>query len=277
VQASHAERSGVQPGDRERQDVDRELFARLVDRGDPAARDALVERLMPLARSLARRFASRGESFEDIFQVACVGLVKAIDRFDPGRGGAFSSFAVPTIAGEIKRYYRDRTWTVHLPRDLQELVLRVGRAAEALERELRRKPTVGELARRLELTEEDVLEALQAGHAKRARSLDAPPREDGDDAPSTVGAALGAEDGGFACAERREILRGLMVVLSARERLVLSLRFEQDLTQEEIGERVGVSQMQVSRILRQALCRLHDHALHQGLTASEGDLALIPC
>jgi RNA polymerase sigma-B factor len=264
----------LQPVDRERHRVDRELFRRLADTGDPADREELVGRFLPLARSLAGRFSSRGEAFEDVFQVACVGLVKAIDRFDAERGGAFSSFAVPTITGEIKRYYRDRTWIVHVPRDLQDLAMKVGRAAEALEGELGRKPTVPEIAEWLGVSVEDVLEALQAAHAKRARSLDAPAREQSTETPTTLGATLGVDEDGFDDVERRETLRRLMVVLSARERLVLWLRFEQDMTQQEIAERIGVSQMQISRILRQAIRKLHDHALHQELAVGAREPAL---
>jgi RNA polymerase sigma-B factor len=265
----------LQPADRQRLNVDRELFTRFANGRKPVDRDVLVERFLPLARSLAARFVSRGDGFEDVFQVACVGLVKAIDRYDVDRGGAFSSFAVPTIAGEIKRYYRDRTWTVHVPRDLKDLTLKVGKAAEALERELGRKPTVPQLAGRLGVSVEEVLEALQATHAKRAKSLDAPPPGgDGEDDRTTIGATLGGEEAGFAHVERRETLRHLMIVLTARERLVVWLRFEQDLTQQEIGERIGVSQMQISRILREATRKLRDHARHQGLVACEGDLAI---
>jgi RNA polymerase sigma-B factor len=270
----HAEVAPIQPTDRQRLNVDRELFTRLANGRAAVDRDALVERFLPLARSLAARFVSRGDAFEDVFQVACVGLVKAVDRFDVERGGAFSSFAVPTIAGEIKRYYRDRTWTVHVPRDLKDLTLKVGRAVEALEGELGRKPTVPEIAGRLGVGDEDVLEALQASHAKRARSLDAPPPGGRREDDQTLGATIGVEEDGFAGVERSETLRHLMIVLTPRERGVLWLRFEEDLTQQEIGERIGVSQMQISRILREATSKLRDHARHHGLVACEGDLAL---
>jgi RNA polymerase sigma-B factor len=277
VSASHAAPAAVPIADRERHRVDRELFRRLAEGGDPADRELLVERFLPLARSLASRFVSHGDGFEDVFQVACVGLVKAIDRFDPERGGAFSSFAVPTITGEIKRYYRDRTWTVHVPRDLQDLALTVRRAAETLEHQLQRKPTVLEIAEHLGVGDEEVLEALQAAHAKSARSLDAPPREQSDETPTTLGASLGVEERGFEHVERCETLRRLMLVLTARERLVVQLRFEHDMTQREIGERIGVSQMQISRILRQAMSKLHDHAMRQGLAAGAAEPALSAC
>jgi RNA polymerase sigma-B factor len=251
---------------RERLREDQELFARYADKHDPVDRDLLVERFMPLARSLASRYLRRDEPFDDIFQVACLGLLKAIDGFDVSRGRAFSSYAVPTIVGEIKRHYRDRTWVVHVPRDLQDLTLAVDRTLQQLERELLRKPTVSEIADKLHVSDEDVLEALQAGRAHRVGSLDAPVRDEEDPA-STVGERLGTAEPGFALAEQRALLGRLMTVLSARDRLVLRLRYEQDLTQEQIGERVGISQMQVSRVLRQCIVKLRDVAEHSSAAA----------
>ena len=251
---------------RERLREDQELFARYADKHDPVDRDLLVERFMPLARSLASRYLRRDEPFDDIFQVACLGLLKAIDGFDISRGRAFSSYAVPTIVGEIKRHYRDRTWVVHVPRDLQDLTLAVDRTLQQLERELLRKPTVTEIADKLHVGDEDVLEALQAGRAHRVGSLDAPVRDEEDPA-STVGERLGTAEPGFALAEQRAMLGRLMTVLSARDRLVLRLRYEQDLTQEQIGERVGISQMQVSRVLRQCIVKLRDVAEHSSAAA----------
>jgi RNA polymerase sigma-B factor len=239
-------------------DADRALFARLAEHGDPVDRELLVERFLPLARSIAARYRRREEPFEDVFQVACVGLVNAIDRYDPSRGRAFSSFAVPTIAGEIKRYYRDRTWSVHVPRDLQELTLVVERACSDLETELARSPTVGEIADRLAVDEEDVVEALQARHAKRSDSLDAPKLLD-DEAGSTVADHIPVRETGFARAEARADLRALARILGPRERLALRLRFEFDMTQQEIGDRLGISQMQVSRILRSSIERLREY------------------
>jgi RNA polymerase sigma-B factor len=264
----------IQSADRRRLD-DRELFVHFAQTRSAACRDELIERFLPLARNLAARFNNRGDGFDDVFQVACVGLVKAIDRYDVERGGAFSSFAVPTIAGEIKRYFRDRTWTLHVPRDLKDLTLKVGRAIETLESELGRKPTVPELSARLHAGVEQVLEALQATHAKRARSLDAPSLGGGaEDEGLALGATLGVEEAGFAHVERSETLRRLMVALTDRERAVVWLRFEEDLTQQEIGDRIGVSQMQVSRILREATDKLRVLARHHGLVACGGDLAL---
>jgi RNA polymerase sigma-B factor len=249
------------PPNRERLREDRELFTRYADKHDPVDRDLLVERFMPLARSLASRYLRRDEPFDDIFQVACLGLLKAIDGFDVSRGRAFSSYAVPTIVGEIKRHYRDRTWMVHVPRDLQDLTLAVDRTAQQLERELLRKPTVPEIAEKLEVADEDVLEALQASRAHRVGSLDAPVRDEEDPA-STVGERIGTPEPGFRLAEDRAMLGRLMTSLSARDRLVLRLRYEEDLTQEQIGERVGISQMQVSRVLRQCIVKLRGVAEH---------------
>jgi RNA polymerase sigma-B factor len=239
---------------------DRALFERLADRGDPVDRELLVERFMPLARSLAARYQRHGEPFDDIFQVACLGLVKAIDRYDLSVGRAFSSFAVPTIAGEIKRYYRDRTWSVHVPRDLQELTLTVDRTRSELEAKLGRSPNATEIAERVQVTEEDVVEALQASNAYRAASLDAPARDEDD---ATVGDLVPNHEQGFTLAEIRADLRVLARVLQPRDRVVVHLRFERDMTQQEIGEIVGLSQMQVSRILRAALARLREHARSQ--------------
>jgi RNA polymerase sigma-B factor len=247
--------------DGERLREDRLLFARLQDERDPVDREMLVERFLPLARSLAGRYVRHGEPFEDIFQVACLGLVKAVDGYDVGRGRAFSSYAVPTIVGEIKRYYRDRTWSVHVPRDLQELALTVGRAAEELERRLLRKPTVRELGERLEVSDEEVLEALQARRAHRSDSLDAPASgAESDEATRTVADTIGSEETGYLRAEQRATLDRMTRGLPPRSRLILRLRFEHDLTQAQIGARVGISQMQVSRVLRHAVQRLNAYA-----------------
>jgi RNA polymerase sigma-B factor len=245
----------------ERLREDKELFARYADRHDPVDRDLLIERFLPLARSLAARYLRRDEPFDDIFQVACLGLVKAVDGFDVSRGRAFSSYAVPTIVGEIKRHYRDRTWMVHVPRDLQDLTLAVDREIGNLERELLRKPTVPEIAARLDIGDEDVLEALQARRAHRIGSLDAPAREDAEQG-STIGERIGTAEAGFDRAEERAVLGRLLNVLSARDRLVLHLRYREDLTQEQIGQRVGISQMQVSRVLRQCVAKLRRVAEH---------------
>src|SRR5690349_9302490 len=198
---------------------DRALFERYLCRRDPADRDALVERFLPLARQLARRYERPEEPFDDLFQVACLGLVKAIDRFDLSRDVAFSSYAVPTILGEIKRYFRDRTWAVRVPRDLQEMALRVDRKVTELSTEMRRQPTVIEIAEALALDEEQVLEALEASGAYRATSLSLP-RSNEDEAGETLGDTVGTSEEGFGLAEHRATLDRLMQALPPREREV---------------------------------------------------------
>jgi RNA polymerase sigma-B factor len=237
---------------------ERALFARYLDTRERADRDVLFDRFVPLARQLARRYQRSTEPFDDLFQVACLALVKAIHRFDPGRGTAFSSYAVPTIAGELKRHYRDRAWSVRVPRDLQDLALTVERAASELSLELHRQPTVAEIAAHVGATDESVLEALEAAAAYTTSSLEAP-RSDSEDG-GTLGDSLGCEEQGFTLAEDRALLERLMSVLTPRDREVLRLRFEEDLTQSEIGERIGVSQMHISRIIRQAIAQLRDAA-----------------
>jgi RNA polymerase sigma-B factor len=239
--------------------ADRALFARYLDQRDPVDRDALVERFLPLARQVARRYQRPDVPFDDLFQVACLGLVNAIERFDLERQVAFSSYAVPTILGEIKRYFRDRTWSVRVPRDLQELALKVDRVVLELDHELQRKPTIAEIVAKSGAGHEDVLEALEASGAYRAASLQAPWGAD-EDSGDTLGDGIGIEERGFAAAEDRATVDRLMRVITPREREVLRLRFAEDLTQAEIGEQVGVSQMQVSRILRQAVSRLRSYA-----------------
>jgi RNA polymerase sigma-B factor len=235
-----------------------ELFRRARD-GDGQAREELTTRFMPLARSLALRYQRSGEPLDDLLQVASLGLVKAIDRFDPAREIAFSSYAVPTILGEIKRYFRDRTWAVRVPRGLQELSMRVDRAVGGLSEELHRSPSVSEIATMVSASEEEVLEALQAGGAYRAVSFEAPTGGVGEDA-ATLADSVGIDEHGFDRAEERATLATLLEAVSAREREVLRMRFEEDMTQAEIGTAIGVSQMQISRIIRQALQRLRDAA-----------------
>jgi len=241
--------------DADRLQEERLLFRKLARDGDRELRDALVHRYLPLARQLARRYQRADEPLDDLVQVASLGLVKAIDRFDPERDVAFSSYAVPTILGEIKRHFRDRTWSVRVPRDLQELALRAERAVGELTRDLRRQPSVTELAKHLGTGEEQVLEALEASGAYHASSLEAPRGADADGG-ETLGDALGDQDDGYARAEDRATIDALLRTITPREREVLRLRFEQDLTQAEIGEIIGVSQMQVSRIIRQSMTRL---------------------
>jgi RNA polymerase sigma-B factor len=240
--------------------IDRRLFARR-DAGDPRARDELIERFLPLARSLARRYMRSSEPLEDLVQVASLALVKAVDGYDGARGVAFSSYAVPTIAGELKRHYRDRSWAVRPPRDLQDLALRVDRAVEKLSAQLDRAPTVAELAAAIDATDEEILEALQARTAYRGLSLQAPIR--GEKSDTALQDTLAVNDDGYDHAEARVLLEGLSAGLSARSREVLRLRFEQDLTQAEIGAHLGVSQMQISRILRHAIDQLRHVAEQQ--------------
>jgi RNA polymerase sigma-B factor len=239
----------------ERTRHDRLLFERHLRGGDPQAREELVARFLPLARQLARRYQRADEPLDDLVQVASLGLIKAIDRFDPDRQVAFSSYAVPTILGELKRHFRDRTWSVRVPRDLQELVLKVDRAVGELSRDLHRAPSVAEIAEAVRSTEEEVLEALEAGAAYRATSLETP-RQSDEEGGETIGDAMGTDEPGFVDAEHRATLHRLLHAVGPREREVLRMRFEEDMTQAEIGEVIGVSQMQVSRIIRQALGRL---------------------
>jgi RNA polymerase sigma-B factor len=247
---------GPPPAHAERSPADEELFARCREHGDQRAREQLVERYLPLARQLARRYQRADEPLDDLVQVASLGLLKAIDRFDPDRPVVFSSYAVPTILGELKRHFRDRTWSVRVPRDLQEMALRVDRTVTSLSLSMHRSPSVKEIAEAVGTEEEDVLEALEAAGAYRASSLDAPRGGQDDEAGESVADAFGADETGFDRAEERATLEPLLARISPRERTVLQLRFAEDLTQAEIGARIGVSQMQVSRLIRQALGRL---------------------
>jgi RNA polymerase sigma-B factor len=235
--------------------TDAHLLAAYAESRDARLREALVERFLPLARSIAKRYRKAEEPFDDLLQVASLGLLKAVDRFDPARGIAFSSFAVPTIVGELRRHFRDRCWSVRPPRELQERALEVDKYRTELTTRLGRSPSVRELGQALELDDEQVLEALQAQQSMRAASLDAPrgSREDND---ATLADTYGTLDPELARAEHRATLARLFERLDERERHVLRLRFEEDLTQEQIGARVGVSQMQVSRIIRGAVAKL---------------------
>jgi RNA polymerase sigma-B factor len=236
------------------------LFERYRASGRPTDREAIVLRYLPLARRLAARYVRAGQPFDDLFQVACVGLIQAVDRFDPDRPSAFSTYAVPTIVGELKRYFRDKSWVVRVPRPQQELGLKAERAAEHLSGRLGRWPTIPELADMLGATDEEVLDALAAITACRPVSLEAPVTED-EDGGETVGDTIGGPDGGYGRAEHRVVLDGLLNDLSSRDREIVRLRFEEDLTQQQIADRVGVSQMQVSRILSRSLPRLRVRAV----------------
>jgi len=218
-----------------------------------AERDAMVERHLGLARHLALRYSDSGEPLDDLFQVAALGLVNAVDRFDDSRGIAFTTFAVPTILGELKRHFRDRGWAIHVPRDLKESALRVRRAIADHRGE--RPPTPAELAQLTGLSLEGVLEALEVAGVQRALSLDAPASSD-EEGGATLADLLGKEDADLDRAADRTLLETLMRAVTPREREILRLRFVEDLTQSQIGQRIGVSQMQVSRILRAALARM---------------------
>ncbi len=234
-----------------------ELFKRWHDHRDREARNELVARYLPLARKLARRYAQSTEPYEDLVQVASLGLVKALERFDPDRGFAFSSFAVPTIVGELKRYFRDTAWAIHVDRGAQERTRKILDAQQELSTRSGRVPTVVELAQYLELSQEDVLDGLQTAEAYGTVSLDAPVSgEDGED--SSRMEMLGSEDDRLRLVDDQATVFAAARCLSDHEREVLYLRFGEDLTQSEIAERVGVSQMQVSRLLRRALARLRD-------------------
>ncbi len=229
------------------------LFGRL-RAGEAGARDALVTRFMPLARQLARRYHRANEPFDDLLQVASIGLVKAVDRFDADRGVAFSSYAVPTILGELKRYFRDSAWAVHVPRGVQERVLKVDEIATKLSGRLGRAPSVAEIAGAMDVTVEQVLEAMDAAQAYDAVSLDA--SRGGDEEGDSHAESLGIEEERFELIECGVTINRTLQALPDRDRLVLRLRFVEDLTQSEIADRIGVSQMQVSRILRRAITRL---------------------
>ena len=244
--------NGANTGSRESQRI---MFERWQKHGESAAREALLERYLPLARSLARRYGRSSEPFEDLVQVASLGLLKAIDRFDAERGSPFQSFAVPTILGEMRRYFRDSGWAVHVPRGAQERALKVRDAQERILNERGESPTVNQLAEYVELDTEEVLDAMQAIRAYETVSLDAP-RPGGDDESSSFGDWIGSDDERYELVELDATVAAALGELPARDRLVLRLRFVEDLTQTEIAEQIGISQMQVSRLLRRSLEQL---------------------
>jgi RNA polymerase sigma-B factor len=225
--------------------------------GDRSALDELSRRYMPLARRLASRYRHTGEPMDDLIQVANMALVKAIDRFDPERKTAFSSFAVPTILGELKRYFRDHSWSVHVPRELQERAAKVNKAIEALSKQSGRSPSVKEIATRLDLGVEQVLEALEAAQAFDATSLEAE-RAGADGSPMRLGDTVGEEEPGFELVEYGASIDPVLAKMPLRTRRILHLRFVEDMTQAQIADEVGVSQMHVSRIIREALTDLRE-------------------
>jgi RNA polymerase sigma-B factor len=225
---------------------------------DPALRDQLIEAHLGLAEYLARRFSNRGEPLDDLVQVASVGLLKAVDRFEPDRGVEFSTYATHTVVGELKRHFRDKGWAVRAPRRMQELYLRLGKVIATLSQELGRSPTIPELATEAQVSEEEVLEALEAGQAYRFASLDAP--SPGDEDNDSLSTHLGQDDAELVDAERRATLSPLLAQLPAREQTILHLRFFEGLTQSEIATRLGISQMHVSRLLARSLAQLREFA-----------------
>ena len=240
-------------------ETERLLLVRYHELRDLAAREELVERFLPLARDLALRYTYTDESFDDLLQVASLGLIKAIDRFEPGRGTKFTSYAAPTILGELKRHFRDKGWSLHVPRDLQERSLAVSGAMELLSKELGRSPKVREVAEHLGCSSEQVLEAQEAAASYEAASLDAPAARDDGESASLVD-LLGQEDSAYELVEDRQAIASTWRALPEVERKVVELRFMHDLTQREIGEQIGYSQMHVSRLLRRALTRLETAA-----------------
>ena len=240
-------------GPRAREDL--QLLQKYHGEGDESARDELVERMLPVVRQLARRYQRGSEQLDDLIQVGCLGLVKAIDRFDMERGSPFMRYAVPTILGEIKRHFRDTGWAAHVPRGMQERVMDLKTAMEELGSRLGRSPSPTELAGELGVGPEEVLEAMEAATAYAAVSLDAPrPGDDG--SAETYAESVGDEDERYDLVEDAATVLPALGVLPERERLIVHLRFAEDLTQSEIAERIGVSQMHVSRLLRRALARV---------------------
>lgn len=238
-----------------RYDIGEDLLVRYAARPEPALRRQLVERYMPLARFAASRYATASEPFDDLLQVASIGLLNAIERFDPDNGAAFSSYAMPTMHGELRRHFRDRSWSVRPPRDLQEAALRVAKTTDTLERSQRRSPTVEEVANDARLTVAEVLEAREALAARHASSLSSSPDPDGEE--HDADRRHGVIDVGYARAEDRATVAALGAgALTRREREIVRLRFEEDLTQAQIGALVGLSQMHVSRVLRDAIAKL---------------------
>ncbi|MEV4508222.1 SigB/SigF/SigG family RNA polymerase sigma factor [Dactylosporangium sp. NPDC049525] len=233
------------------------LLSLLADLPAGADRDRvrarLIELYIPLAEYLARRFRNRGEQFDDLVQVANLGLIKSVDGFDPNRGAAFTSYAIPMIVGELKRHFRDKGWDVRVPRRLQELRLEISKISGDLAQDLGRSPTVADLATKLGASEEDIIEGLDCGQAYRALSLDAPVGEAGDGGATGLGDLLGGDDPDMANVENREALRPLLAKLPEREQKIIAMRFHGNLTQSQIAAELGISQMHVSRLLAGAL------------------------
>ncbi|CAN5567772.1 N/A [soil metagenome] len=240
----------------------REKFFEFDRTGDLRVRDELIEAHLRLAEHLARRFNNRGVALDDLIQVASLGLVKAVERFDPERGLEFSTFATPTIVGELKRHFRDKGWAVRVPRRVQELHVEINSLVNELTQQLGRSPTVSELAGHARTSEEEVLEAMEAGQAYRSTSIDAPRRGDEDDGRDLAN-QLGDIDTNMFDAENRMLISRLIQSLPSREQLMVHLRFFEGMTQSQIAERLGISQMHVSRLLSKSLRILRDEAERQ--------------
>ncbi|GAA2577872.1 hypothetical protein GCM10010399_04540 [Dactylosporangium fulvum] len=220
-------------------------------------RARLIELYIPLAEYLARRFRNRGEQFDDLVQVANLGLIKSVDGYDPTRGAAFTSYAIPMIVGELKRHFRDKGWDVRVPRRLQELRLEISKVTDDLAQELGRSPTVTDLAERLGVGEEEIIEGIESGHAYRALSINAPAT--GEENGMELAELLGGVDRDLEAVDDRQTLRPLIIQLPAREQRILAMRFAGNLTQTQIAEKLGISQMHVSRLLAHALTFLREH------------------
>jgi RNA polymerase sigma-B factor len=232
-------------------EVERKRLLRAYKRdGDRAAREQLIEDLMPLVRSLARRFAGRGESLDDLVQVGSVALINAVDRFDPDRGVELTTYAVPTIIGELQRHFRDRAWAVHVPRGVKELGARLARLVDSMTVELGRSPTIEELAKAADAEEDEVIEALESVHAYSAQSLSAPFDEE---SPGGLADLVGEDEQGYEQIEEGAVVEAGLEALDDRERRIVELRFFAGLTQSQIAAEIGISQMHVSRLLRHAL------------------------
>ena len=245
-----------------------ELFRRYKEEGDMDAREKLVMSHLNLVRFLANKFKNRGEPIDDLMQVGYLGLLKAIDRFDPARGLEFTTYATPTIMGEIKRHFRDKGWSVRVPRRLQELSAKVNQATDELTTELQRSPTVEEIARYLDVTVDEVLEAMESSSAYSSVPLEAPGSSDSDDAPSVLD-RYATEDSELALTDDRLIIEEALAGFSPREREVIELRFVKGMTQIEIAQKLGISQVQVSRLLRRTLKKIQDKIDPEGLMAAE--------
>lgn len=248
---------------------ERELLVQAREHGDSAAREEIIKRHLPLVRSLARRFASRGQSVEDLVQVGSIGLIKAVDRFDLDRGVELSTYATPTILGEIKRHFRDKGWAIKVPRALQDLNVRLNKVIEQLTIELQRAPTIAELAHATEASEEEVVEAIESGRAYSLASIHSTGSSDEDDSLELLD-SLGSEEDAYEVFEQRRVLAPAMKQLDPRERLILHLRFFEGMTQTQVAARVGISQMHVSRLIRKSIDDLRQFMLEEEALAKTG-------